>query len=42
MSEGERDLQLLVQKQVSVFQLNDERLRRVLLLALGHLRGNRR
>jgi hypothetical protein len=42
MSQEEHDLQLLVQKQLSVFQLSDERLRRVLIIALGHLRGNRR
>ena len=42
MTQPEQDLHQLVNGQMSVFQLSDERLRKVLKLAINHLRGNNR
>jgi len=42
MTQAEHDLQALVQRQVSVFQLSDIRLRAALIVALRQFRGQRR
>lgn len=39
---GQEDLQALVNRQVSVFEISDKRVREALIVALGALRGNNR